>query len=361
LPIFDAAFGARGAATALPANQAYTSNGFLTNLRNGEAGRMATSLANNATYLCRLVGSTFSPCVSAGRNFTAPGPYPMNFFMVNPYAVSGLQVVDDDGWSDYRALQLQLRRRYANWLTANVNYTLARNRGNLYTDNATQSGNWFTLRNKSMSDGPAAFDVRHVMQAYGTYDLPVGRDRHFNINNKVLNAVAGGWTFGSIFTVQSGTPFRLVSGRQTVNGSDAGVVLMNGHTLEDIQKLLRIRSHPTASSRYWADEKLIQADGRANVEYLAPPTTPGEWGQILTLRGMPVWAFDASLNKTTGFIGKSNITVHITIQNLLNRPVWSTPGFLGTVDITSTTFGVSTNPVNNGTPRSLYSRLTIKF
>jgi hypothetical protein len=112
--------------------------------------------------------------------------------------------------------------------------------------------------------------------------------------------------------VQSGTPFRLTSGRQTVNGSDAGVVLMNGHTVEDIQKLLRIRSHPTTSSRYWADEKLIGADGRANPEYLAVPTTPGEWGQLITLRGMPVWAFDASLNKTTEFVGKSNITVHIT-------------------------------------------------
>jgi hypothetical protein len=136
---------------------------------------------------------------------------------------------------------------------------------------------------------------------------------------------------------------------------------MNGHTVEDIQKLLRVRSHPTPSSRYWADEKLIGADGRANPEYLAVPTTPGEWGQLITLRGMPVWAFDASLNKTTEFVGKSSITVHITFQNLLNRPVWSSPGFLGVANITDTTFGVSTNPVNNTTPRNLYLRVTINY
>jgi hypothetical protein len=222
LPIFDAAFGARGAAAALPGAQAYTNTTFISDLRNGEAGRLAGRLATSATYLCRMVGSTFSPCVSAGRNFTAPGPYAMNFFQVNPYAVSGLTVVDDDGWSDYHAMQLQLRRRYANWLTANVNYTLARNNGNVFTDNATQSANWITLRDKTRNDGPAPFDVRHVLQTYGTYDLPIGRDRHYNITNDVLNAVAGGWTFGGIFTVQSGTPFRLTSGRQTVNGSDAG-------------------------------------------------------------------------------------------------------------------------------------------
>ena len=361
LPIFDAAFGARGAQPVLPGNQAYTNATFLSDLRNGEAGRLAGRLATSATYLCRMVGSTFSPCVNAGRNFTAPGPYAMNFFQVNPYAVNGLTVVDDDGWSDYHALQIQLRRRYANWLTANLNYTLARNNGNVFTDNATQNANWFTLRDKSRNDGPAPFDVRHVLQTYGTYDLPFGRGRHYNIENSVLNAIAGGWTFGGVFTVQSGTPFRLTSGRQTVNGSDAGVVLANGHTIADIQNLLRIRSHPTVGSKYWADEKLVGADGRANAEYLTVPTAPGEWGQLITLRGMPVWAFDASFNKTTGLVGRSTITVHVTMQNLLNRPVWSTPGFLGTVNITDTTFGVSTNPVNNGTPRNLYTRVTVRF
>ncbi len=76
---------------------------------------------------------------------------------------------------------------------------------------------------------------------------------------------------------------------------------------------------------------------------------------------MPVWAFDASLNKTTDFVGKSSITVHITVQNLLNRPVWSTPGFLGSADISSTTFGVSTDPVNNTQPRNLYLRVTVRY
>ena len=50
-----------------------------------------------------------SPC--AARNFSAPGPYAANFFMVNSYAVNGLTVVDDDGWSRYQGLQLQFRRR----------------------------------------------------------------------------------------------------------------------------------------------------------------------------------------------------------------------------------------------------------
>ena len=62
LPILDAAFGARGSQAALPANQGYTNAGFITNLQQGEAGRMADSRSpGNQTYFCRMVGSTFTP------------------------------------------------------------------------------------------------------------------------------------------------------------------------------------------------------------------------------------------------------------------------------------------------------------
>jgi hypothetical protein len=46
---------------------------------------------------------------------------------------------------------------------------------------------------------------------------------------------------------------------------------------------------------------------------------------------------------------------------VLNLPVWGTPGFLSNVSIVDTSFGISTNPVNNGTPRQLYSRFTFRF
>ena len=318
IPIFEAAFAARGAQTALPGNQAFTNGNFISDLRQGEAGRLANRLASSQTYLCRMTGNTFTPC--AARNYSAPGPYAANFFMVNPYAVNGLTVVDDDGWSEYQGLQLQLRRRYANWLTANVNYTLAKNTGNIFADNATQSGNYLTLRDKAKNDGPAPFDVRHVVQGYALYNLPFGRGRHFDISNKVLDAIAGGWTLGGLVTAQSGTPFRLVSGRQTVTTSDAGVVLMNGHTVEEIQNLITIRPHPTLpGSRYWVDPILFGPDGAANPEYLAPPTAPGEWGQTIYLRGRNVWTLDASFNKTTALVGRSALSIHVTIQNVLNH------------------------------------------
>ena len=62
IPFFEAAFGARGTQSALPSNQGFTNGNFVSNVRQGQAGRMASLLANTETYICRMVGSTFTPC-----------------------------------------------------------------------------------------------------------------------------------------------------------------------------------------------------------------------------------------------------------------------------------------------------------
>jgi len=359
LPIFEAAFGARGGAAALPAGSGFTNTNFIQDLTQGEAGRLAGRMAGDSNYLCRMVGNTFSPCVTGNRNFTAPGPYPMNFFVLNPYAAGGnLNLVDDDGFSRYQGLQVQLRRRYLKGLALNVNYTLAKNETNIWADNATQSNNYRTLRDRSFDATVSPFDVRHVFQTFGTYDLPFGKGRHYNIDNSVLNAIAGGWTFGGVITAQSGTPFRLSSGRQTVNGQDAGVVLMNGHSAQEIQDMIHISPGP-GLNRYWIDPKLVGPDGRANPEYLAPPTKPGEFGDFIYLRGTNSWNVDASLVKSFALIGRTGMTFHLTVTNLFNHPIFGTPGVLSDHNITSQTFGQTTNPING--PRQMYARFEFKF
>ncbi len=59
------------------------------------------------------------------------------------------------------------------------------------------------------------------------------------------------------------------------------------------------------------------------------PTTPGEWGQFIYLRGRNVWNIDGSLMKTVTVYGRTQMNLHFTFQNLLNHPVFSTPGFPG--------------------------------
>ena len=49
-------------------------------------------------------------------------------------------------------------------------------------------------------------DKPHNLAFHGVWDLPFGRQRRFDINNSVANAVAGDWRFDWIFTYYSGYP-----------------------------------------------------------------------------------------------------------------------------------------------------------
>jgi hypothetical protein len=365
LPIFEAAFGARGSQVALSSGSGFTNAGFITNLQQGTAGALASSLASNTQYLCRMIGSPFSPCARLG--YDAPGPYPMNFFQVNPYAAgSSLNLVDDNSYSRYNGLQLQLRRRFDRGLSVTANYTLSRATTDLWADNATQSINYHTLRNKSLDDGPSPFDIRHVFQSYLTYDLPFGGDHALRSTNSVVNAVIGGWQLGGVLTLQSGNPFRLSSGRATVNSGDSGVVLAPGVTVDDIQKLIHTNPGP-GLNRYFVDPKLIGPDGRANPAYLQVPTEPGKFGQFVYLYGPNNFNVDASFSKEFALPQRARLAIWIGMFNVFNNPVWGLGptvnniglNFLTDANIQSQTFGQTPAPVNN--PRSMQVRGGISF
>ncbi len=106
---------------------------------------------------------------------------------------------------------------------------LRQSRTDRYIVGADGQQNYHTLRDKGLDWGPTAYDLRHTFQAYGTYDLPFGKDRHFSIDNALLDHIVGGWSASGIVRIQTGRPFLLTSGRQTLNQEDAGVVL-NGIT-----------------------------------------------------------------------------------------------------------------------------------
>jgi hypothetical protein len=358
LPIFDAAFGARGSQPALPAGSGFTNAAFVTNLQQGTAGALANSLAGNSQYLCRMIGSPFNPCARLGYDIS--GPYPMNFFQVNPYAAGfNLNVVDDNSYTKYNGLQLQLRRRLDAGLSVTVNYTLSKSTTDIWADNATQTVNYHTLRDKSLDDGPSPFDVRHALQTYWNYDLPL------RSGNSLVNGLIGGWSVGGILTLQSGTPFRLSSGRFTVNNGDSGVVLAPGVTVEDIQKLITINPGP-GLNKYFVDPRLVGPDGRANPDFLQVPTEPGQFGRFIFLYGTNVFNVDASLTKDVALTDKTRVTIWLGVLNLFNNAIWNTTlgtgsGFLVDANITSQTFGQTDRPANNTNPRSLQIRAGLSF
>jgi len=363
LPIFDAAFGSRGSQGPVAANSGYTNGTFLTQLQQGQAGRLANALAVNSIYLCRIVGSALPACNTLG--FNAPGPYPINLFQPNPFAagsqtgqISGTNVLTDESSSKYNALQVQFRQRYHGGLSLTANYTYGTARTDRYVVGASNFSDYHTLRDKSLDWGPTAYDLRHVFQTYWTFELPFGRERRFTIDNAVLDQVFGGWALSGIVKIQSGRPFLLTSGRWTVNQNDAGVVL-NGITVNDLQRMVKVRPGPNGNV-YFFDEKLIGPDGRANPQHLAPPTTPGEFGRFIYLYGPGLWTADLGIAKNfrTGRGTSFNFeALMINAFNIRNIVAGATGGAMHSVD--STTFGQSTTAAIGA--RQVQFRLQITY
>ena len=336
LPIFEAAFGARGSVPALSASQGWTNGTFINRLLLGQAGSFASTLAgpSSPTYYCRLVGSNFGPC--ADRGYSAPGPYPINFFVPNPY-VADLTITDDNSWSTYHGLQMDLRRRLRNGLSLTTSYAFSKNLSDMQSTGSTVNSQYYrTIRNFALDKAPMPSDIRHTLSVYGTYELPVGKGRHFAVTNPILNHIAGGWTIAGIMRLTSGSVSSLSSGQRCYNqNADCGVIL-NGISVSQLREMMQVfRDGPTGTTLSSADPSLVGADGRANSQYLALPTTPGVFGQFIYIYGPNYISTDMSVNKEFRITERVRFILQAEAMNFLNHPVF---GF-GSLSINSTSFG----------------------
>jgi hypothetical protein len=368
LPIFDAAFGARGTVPAIAAASGYSSPTFVTNLQTGGAGSLANTLATNQNYVCRMFGSSFSPCTqariqpSATQQYNAPGNYPINFFILNPFDAGTLSYVDDSGWSSYNGLQVQLRKQFSHGLTWTTNYTYSKSLTNLPADSSIQNADYFTWRNQSLDRRPSLFDQKHVLQTFGTYDLPIGKGKLLPINNKIMDLLFGGWTTSSIVQFNTGVPVQLTGGFNTFNNQASGVQLANGVTLDQIadmfhgqplQKVNQVggsnallnRAGATDLTRLAVPLSLVGPDGRANPQFMTYNQTPGSLGQILYIYSKNGFSWDAALTKNFKLTEKMRFVLYTNASNILNHPSWG----MGNTNLNSTSFGTVGAPGGNRT------------
>jgi hypothetical protein len=352
VPIFETAF------TGLSSSLGFGNTNFINMLRTGQAGAMASSMAQSSRYFCNMVGSSFAPCANL---VGTPGPYPINFFQINPY-VTTANLLSSNSFSNYNGLQIEFRQQLSHGLTFNANYAWSHALTDRYNKNVDNLGNFATLRNRSLDRGPSPWDIRHVFQAYGTYELPFGKGRRFNIANRALDAVAGGWAIGSIFRLQTGLPFKLSSGQLTVNQQDAGVVALE--SASRLQSAVGVFKPAGKPDVFFIDPQLVGTDGKANPNYLALPTTPGQFASFVYLHGPKFVTDDLSIAKRMPIIGERlRAEFRAEMLNAFNHPIFQVPTggtfSINPVSINSTTFGRTTTTTT--LPRQVQFRLQLMF
>ena len=118
---------------------------------------------------------------------------PANYFVVNP-AVNTNNVLDSGAFSDYHALQIDLRRRLSQGLSANVNYQYALEGGSAFDG--------FLHGRTMVQNGDDR--VRHAIKTQWDWTIPVGRgQRYLTDANAWVDGFLGGWSFKGVGRFQA--------------------------------------------------------------------------------------------------------------------------------------------------------------
>lgn len=347
LPIFDAAFADEASGGSDIPMVDYANSGFLNDLSSGQVGAIANSLAGvsgTTSYFCNLVGSSFAPCVNNAGYTGGAGNYPINFFQANPFAAGvQTQYMFAAGYSNYHSLQVDLRQQQWAGLQFDGNYTFSHTLGFQVNTNGpgfcTPYNGWcawpgtVTLRNLRRSYGPAQFDLRHVFHLSGTYDLPFGKGKKFLDSNSLASRMLGSWTVGTIATFQTGTPQQLIGGNLTYNDYGDGGVRLNNVTIGELQKAVGVHRVPGKTYALLIDPKYLASPtggAGANLNYIAPNTTPGTIGDVVYLHGPHAFYNDVSLSKAFPIFESVRFKLQAEATNVWNHPIFgSTSGSFG--------------------------------
>jgi hypothetical protein len=371
LPIITAAI--TGSTTGAQTSKQFSSGTFITALNTGAVGDFARRLSANSAvpYFCNLVGAAFTPCATNAGYTGAGAGFPINFFVANPYAVTGttatgIGFMTDAGSSSYNALQVDFRQRPWHGVQFDANYTWSKTLGMLPGNSGndwTGAYTGFTLRNLHASYVPAAFDLHHVVHVNATADLPFGKGKRWANSNAVIDRIVGGWNLGTIMTIQSGYPFRVLGGFLTYNNIADGGVALNGVTRDQLQAAVGVHRIPGATFVTLIDPKYINLSGTsasgANTAYITGNTTPGVFAPPVWLYGPHGFFQDLMITKNVPVTERVRFNLQGEFLNAWNHPVFGQGTNPIGSNVRSSNWGITTGSSTG--PRNIELRANVIF
>jgi hypothetical protein len=301
------------------------------------------------------------------RNLAIAAGLPANFFVVNP-DVDDVIVTDSGAFSDYHALQIELRRRLSQGLMVNTSYQYALEGGSAFL--GFRYG-----RVMNPND-----NVRHAIKSQWNWTVPVGHGHRFGSNlHPVLNGILGGWELSGAARIQA----RMV---------DFGNVRLVGMTKDDVQKMYKfdIRINPANGLRtpYMLPDDVIlntrrafntsptSATGYSDLgvpegRYFAPANSAdciqlkaGDCApRTLLIRAPFFTRFDIGVTKRFPLIGRTSAEVRMDVLNLFDNINFD-PATLGNNPGAASILQVSTayrDPNNNFDPGGRIGQISFRL
>ena len=282
------------------------------------------------------------------------------FMLFNPQ-FSALSAYSSIGLGDYHAMQWTVRKRFSNGLQFDLNYTWSKSidlgssgEAGYCSPTCSPTGASFSgfiqnTWNPSQMRGVSTYDTTHAVNAYGVYQLPIGRGRKIGAGmNRVLDAVVGGWQISGTYRQTSGLPVTIGNGqRWPTNWNSSANASPNGKPIPEIVNTGNATG--IAGPNLWQDPAAAFAGFREDLA--------GESGGRNNFRGSGFFDIDSGVYKvfTMPYSEHHKLQFRWESYNLTNSVRFdptsgTTPGLVGNT-LSSSSFGKLSAQL--GTPRQM--------
>jgi hypothetical protein len=273
-----------------------------------------------------------------------------------------IELFTNAGYYNYNSLQMEVRRRFANGLYFQANYTFSKN----LTDTVGVTQGLFEPylqnQNPDLDVQRADFDQTHVFNFNGIYQLPFGKGKWLMNYGGIADKIFGGWELSGLWQWNSGAPITFVDIRGTLNrGVRSGrQTPFSNLTNEQIRALAGV--FELNGRIYFIDPSIINSGGAASGGYLFPGLNsnvtfpgqaffnvgPGQTGNVARtlINGPRTFNVNMALLKNIRFTESMRVQLRAEAFNLFNN-VNFRPGTGAAAsqlaNINSTTFGQITS------------------
>ena len=273
-----------------------------------------------------------------------------------PYlALLGDVIERDNGWSSYNALNVRVRHSFAGGFLLDGHYTWSKAIDTTYTELQDEQGfsdivggngnastnSYIDLLNPRNNKKLSYSDVPSRVVITGTYALPFGAGKHFDVSNRVVRAAVSGWEIGSVFTWQEGFPLaptgantNSLDSRPNVNPGEPLVLPKNlqgwyngvtSITLPDGRQYTPcaqcyLKYNPDA----FGGQVLTEANGTNQADLYWTGNSALDYG---ALRGPGRNNLDLSLTRNFRIKEKYDVSFHANVTNALNHTQFLSSAF----------------------------------
>ncbi|MGH9943105.1 MAG: hypothetical protein ACRD9R_12200, partial [Pyrinomonadaceae bacterium] len=312
------------------------------------AGSQALSVFSNLAGGGLLTNATVQGQLIAGTPADLAAIYIQNGlagtvrFLANPNT-GVADLVGNFGSYRYNALQVELRRRFAQGLYFQGNYTFQKTLGNASGGSIASDNNQTRFEPNLDNAQPELeysrvnFDQTHVFNFNTIYELPFGQGKRFLNSGGAIDRIFGGFQITTIIRASSGAPINISDPRGTLNRGAARATRQTPQTslnTGQIRDLVGVFDTPCGL--FYINPSVINLNlqtcagtGRGAEGFGSTPfagqvffnNAPGQTGSLerFFLNGPTFFNWDAGLIKNIRVTESTRIQLRAEAFNVLNR------------------------------------------